>query len=174
MSKKLTNDKYNKILDFKEEEKEYKLYCRGKSKKFTGYTDWKKHILEKLKSINTVEDYNDFKHYCVHRERASKEVPQSFLAIIALFLPIYFELFIDDRDKIWGKIVFIVLLFFLVGYIVYIFVRDTRVHYFYEDLVEIINDNEQQIIKVIESRNTRRVKVFNYHIKCRDTKMNFY
>lgn len=158
MSKKKTNNRYSNILDFETEEKEYKLYIKGKSKRYYGYSDWKKHILKRLKSIKSIEYYNDFKYYCIDRNRTSKEAPQSFLTIIALFLPIYFQLFIGDRDTAWGEIAFVCLLIILIGYIAYIFARDTRVHYFYEDLVQIIDEYEEEILENIEMRNSEKNK----------------
>lgn len=140
------------IMNFSKEEKIYKEYYLNKNEKYHFYSDWKKRIQSKLNRIRNVKEYDDFYRYCLNKKRSSKEVPQSFMAIMGIFLPIYFGLFIDDRDTFIGEIAFAISLAVLVGYILYIFLKDTTTHYFYEDLCEIVLDSREVIVSEIEER----------------------
>lgn len=152
MGKKNLKQRFDHIINFSEEEKIYKEYYRNKSKKYKFYSDWKSHIIEILSQIQTQKEYDDFKHHCYNKERSTKEVPQIFMAIIAIFLPIYFSLFVQERETIIGQIVFIVVLMILIIDVLCIFLRDTTASYFYQDLAKIVEENEEEFINAIEIR----------------------
>lgn len=152
MSKKQSNNKYSNILKFSSEEKEYKKYFEGKSTKYSGYTAWKKHILECLKKIKSIEEYNDLKHHCSTGKQWTKDTPQFLMTVMGLFLPIYLaNIFVIDNIFLNSVIVIGILIFSVI--LLLRLAKDEMLKgYFYQDLTEIIVDNEKEIINDIELR----------------------
>lgn len=83
------NNPYAEIIDLKVELSEYKKLCKGKSKKFKKYSDWKEHIVGLLSKIDNDRDLVDFKHYCINIQRPSIGQGNLFVQLILVLMSIY-------------------------------------------------------------------------------------
>ena len=125
---------YNSILNFKIEQKEYALLCKGKSKKYKLYTDWEEHIIECISKFKDEKDLYNFKRYCMNRERTSSKMPEMFATYIGLLITIYLDRLTD------GLPLFVWLLIF-VGIVSWTIIQHKMVireSYFFKDLIDII------------------------------------
>ena len=105
---------YNSILNFKTEQKEYALLCKGKSKKYKLYTDWEEHIIECISKFKDEKDLYNFKRYCLNRERTSSKMPEMFATYIGLLITIYLDRLIDGLPLLVWLLFFVGIVFLYV------------------------------------------------------------
>ena len=125
---------YNSILNFKIEQKEYALLCKGKSKKYKLYTDWEEHIIERISKFKDEKDLYNFKRYCMNRERTSSKMPEMFATYIGLLITIYLDRLTDGLPLLVWLLVF-------VGIVSWTIIQHKMVireSYFFKDLIDII------------------------------------
>ncbi len=134
---------YQEIMDFDKERKEYLNLCKNKSKKYTYYTDWEKHITKCVSTISKERDLYNFKHYCIRRARATAKMPEIFAAYSTLLLTICFNKF----DSIWSCALTILL---ALGVIIFAMHQHKIAIYeshFFSDLIGMIKKIEKITIK---------------------------
>ena len=85
------------IIDFNAELKEYKYLCRRKSKKFTYYLDWKKHMFSLIEKFEDKNDLENFKYFCRNRERSTRSTASTYLSLIIMFATVCIDNFIVDN-----------------------------------------------------------------------------
>lgn len=131
---------YAEIIDLDKEVKEYKKLCRCKSKKFTYYTEWEKHIRELLSKFASEKDLYNFKRYCINYERTAKLIPSFYINFMVLYLTIFIDKFIKELNiLIWLFLFLLSVLLTLCQNLAY-----SKEAYFYRDIIEIIEDFQQQ------------------------------
>lgn len=130
---------YQKIMDIEEEQKEYGLLCRGKSKKYKVYTEWEQHILENLEKCKLRDDLYNFKRYCINADRSVSKAPDMFINYIIFFLTIAIEKFVVEINGIIWLVGFLLSLF----YSIYSSKRLVKESYFFADIIELIEKVEK-------------------------------
>ena len=135
------NNPYSEIINLNAELSEYKKLCRGKSKKYTKYTEWKDHIVELLSKIENERNLIDFKHYCINIQRPSAGQGNMFVQLILVLLPIYLTLVSVPNKELFLIICFIILTAMAVaGY------NDLEMpNRFYDDILEVIGEMEREM-----------------------------
>ena len=80
-------------LDLLYEEKCFKAFCRGKSKKYTYYSEWETYIKKRINStLTTKEQLHDFKHYCKIKRDTIKSYSSMSKDIYIVFFSVIFTL----------------------------------------------------------------------------------
>ncbi len=134
------NNPYSEIINLNAELSEYKKLCRGKSKKYTKYTEWKDHIIELLSKIENERDLIDFKHYCINIQRPSIGQGNLFVQLILVLLSIYLTLV-----SVPYKEAFLVICFVVLTAMTVIAYNDLEMpNRFYGDVLEIISEMEKK------------------------------
>lgn len=131
---------YHGIIDINKEYKEYGRFCRGKSEKFTVYTEWETHIKDLLATFESPQDLYDFKHYCINADRTQAKAPEMYTAYIALLIPLYLDIFWKDMPVHLS----IILLFGVVLFAMLASKKLTRESHFFEDVINIIESVEKE------------------------------
>lgn len=149
MSKTRKKQPYIEIIDLQSEIKEYMKLCRGKSEKFTYYLDWKKHIIEKLLNLKSLDEIENFKHYLINHNRVNKSI---YIQIVPLLI-FYFTIMFGNLPKevnnqalnllvnlIVNLIVALILVF--ISLIIILFQNDyyNKEYCFYCDVLEILEE----------------------------------
>ena len=128
------------IIDFNAELKEYKYLCRRKSKKFTYYLDWKKHMFSLIEKFEDKNDLENFKYFCRNRERSTRSTASTYLSLIIMFATVCIDNFIVDINLL----VWILIFFIIIGIIVWQNNAYEKENYFYKDILEIIQEVESK------------------------------
>ncbi len=129
---------YQEIFDFTIELKEYKKLCRGRSKKYKYFSDWKEYIVSCLEKFDTKKDIDNFKHYCINAERTGRMIPDLYINYIILFITICIDRYVKELNWIVWLVIFILtLVFIILGSDFY-----NKDNYFYKDIVDIIEETE--------------------------------
>lgn len=136
MAKK--NQPYSEIIDVKKELKEYKKLCRGKSKKYTYYLDWKKHILELYKGLDTNDKVINFKHYLINENRINDMIYEPYVPVMLFF----YTALISYQIKKMNMNYLIFALVLLVITILLTNANNKKQMCFISDLIEIIEEFE--------------------------------
>ena len=141
MSKK--NQPYSEIIDLQKELKEYRKLCRGKSKEFTYYLDWKQYMvkqIQKLKEPDKKDKIINFKHFLINANRVNKNINQVFITIMIFIGTIMFT-------KTNLKIDFPLLLLLLIAIMLFLLLghdKNNKEYCFYCDLIEIVKEIENE------------------------------
>lgn len=129
---------YIEIVDMEAERNEYSLLCRGKSKKYSLYSDWEEHMTECLSRFETYKDLYNFKRFCINSERTSTKAPDMFISYVALLLTVCLDILFEGLNS-W---LLVIMLLALLAYTIYqnkILIRES---FFYQDVIEIIDKLE--------------------------------
>lgn len=130
---------YCEILDLHNEMIEYKKLCRGKSKKYKYYSDWKNYIISRIDKFATKKDVENFKHYCINAARVGKRILDLFINYMVLFVTIYIDRFVVNLDLyVWLTILLSSFIIVIVGSDSY-----NKENCFYNDIIDIINEYEK-------------------------------
>ena len=141
MSKK--NQPYSEIIDLQKELNEYRKLCRGKSKKYTYYLDWKQYMVEqlqKLKEPDKKDKIINFKHFLINYNRENKNLNQVFIAIMIFVVSILL-----NKTNIEMNFFSLMLIVFIIM-VCMLLARDNnnKEYCFYCDLIEIIEEIENE------------------------------
>lgn len=138
--KKRSKQPYFETVDLEFELKEYRKLCRGTSKKFTYYLDWKKYISDKFSKLDSPDKTENFKHYLINNSRVNKSIYIQSVPIMIFYFTIIFGEIFQDADLLSLFIGVMFTLFFI------LFENDyyEKEHYFYCDLIEILEEIEKR------------------------------
>lgn len=139
----MKKEPYKEVINIKEEKKEYGRLCRGVSKEFRVYSDWKEHIKQCLLAFRTEKDLNNFKRYCINIDRGEKRLLEMIINYICMLIPIYF-LFYNEKYKMISFFSIVVGVFCVILLYNHMITQITRESYFYQDLLEIICEIEKE------------------------------
>lgn len=131
---------YSEIIDISEELKEYRKLCRGKSKKFIYYLDWKKYISEKLSRLDTPDKKENFKHYLINHNRVNKNTKSYFITLMIFCMNLYINK-IDAKFNFLSLTISITIILFQMIYQSDIYEKE---YCFYCDLIEILEEIEKE------------------------------
>lgn len=131
---------YLEIIDLKKELKEYKLLCKGKSKKFKYYSDWKHKMIEKFSVIESIEELENIKRYFMNKERlipvSSNVYLQITISIVTVFL---------SSCNVDYKEFFIFLCYMIITFIIATTMfKNSPQNIFYRDLIEILEEIKKE------------------------------
>lgn len=131
---------YKEIIDIRKELKEYKRLCRGESKEFITYTNWKSHILSAFSVIKSKDQLSDLKHYLVNYKRIEKNNNIIYVNYTILFLTISLTYLFNEFKLI------VFLIEFIVCTIMSLVMSDSinKEYCFYCDMIEIIKEIERE------------------------------
>lgn len=134
--KKRSKQPYSEIVDLKFELKEYRKLCKGTSKKFTYYLEWKKHISDKLSKLDSLDKVENFKHYLINHSRINKSMYIQLVPIMIFCFTIIFGKIFQDADLISLFMGIMLILFFI------LFENDyyDKERCFYCDVLEILEE----------------------------------
>lgn len=146
-------------IDFKSERKEYKKLCRGKSKKYKNYLEWRDYILGIIDNFG-IKALENLRHLCLYQEEIEKHGKEIFPSLAIAFITLYFSLFDNVKmDGITLGIMGAVAAFS----ITYFYLDDTCSMGFYRDVAEIVKEKiealpeeERSLIK-INSDNSQKL-----------------
>ena len=130
---------YSEIINLSAELKEYKKLCKGKSKKFTYYLDWKKYISEKLTKLESHDKVENFKHFILNHNRVNKNINTYFVTIMIFCLNFYINKIIAEYD--WLTITIFIL--FIIFQLLFQSDANEKEYCFYCDLIEIVEEIEK-------------------------------
>ena len=82
---------YREIINIDIELKEYIKLCKGKSKKYLYYSDWKAHIQELFSKFQSNDQIENFKHFLLNGRRISSAFSADYIPIIILYFTIIFS-----------------------------------------------------------------------------------
>ena len=131
---------YSEIIDISEELKEYQKLCRGKSKKFIYYLDWKKYISEKLSRLDTPDKKENFKHYLINHNRVNKNINSYFITLMIFCINLYINK-IDANFDLFSLTISIAIIIFQMVYQSDVYEKE---YCFYCDLIEILEEIEKK------------------------------
>lgn len=129
---------YQEILYLEEERAEYLKVCKGKSQKYTLYTQWRAHIYKLLERVPSEEYFSNFTHFLMLRIRGAKDVEAIELQVMLTFLSISIGLncFTEGLGQVGATL--------LIGVPLAIIIKDVLSGYhkrrFYEDLFSIARE----------------------------------
>lgn len=146
-------------IDFQSEKKEYKMLCRGKSKKYKNYLDWRDYILSIIDNFG-IKALENLRHLCLYQEKIEKHGKEIFPSLAIAFITLYFPLV--DNTNIDGITLGIVAAF--VSFIIsYFYLDDTCSMGFYHDVAEIVKKKieslpeEERLLIKINSDNSQKL-----------------
>lgn len=152
-------NKYIYGINFTSEIKEYKKLCRGKSKKYKNYLQWRDSILKAIDSLN-IETLENFRHFCLYQEELEMHGKDIFLALAIAFITLYFPLI--DSEKIDGITLGIAAAF--ISFIIsYLYFDNNFSRIFYRDVAEIVKEKieslpeEERLLIKINSDNSQKL-----------------
>jgi hypothetical protein len=132
------------IINWKKEIKEYKHVCMGRSNEFTYYSEWKEHIISLLDKIKNENDMENFKHFCRNRERSTRSSPTLYFELMVVFITVYIGNVLDKPNPFLLISMFVIAMFFIMlPHKAY-----EKEHYFYIDILEIIEEKEKTNSKI--------------------------
>lgn len=131
---------YSEIIDISEELKEYKKLCRGKSKKFIYYLNWKKDISEKISRLDTPDKKENFKHYLINHNRVNKNTNSYFITLMIFCMNLYISK-IDAKFNFFSLTISIAIIIFQIVYQSDVYEKE---YCFYCDLIEILEETENK------------------------------
>lgn len=140
---------YLEIIDISAELKEYRKLCRGKSKKFIYYLDWKKYISEKISRLDTPDKKENFKHYLINHNRVNKNTNSYFITLMIFCMNLYINK-IDAKFNFFSLTISIIIILFQMIYQSDVYEKE---YCFYCDLIEILEEIEK---KETESCHTQK------------------
>lgn len=146
-------------IDFKSEKNEYKKLCKGKSKKYKNYLEWRDNILELIYSFD-VKALENFRHLCLYQEEIEKHGKDIFPALVIAFVSLYFS-FIDNVNI--NGITFGILAAVVSFIITYFYLDDNCSMNFYHDVSEIVKEKieslpeEERLLIKINSDNSKNL-----------------
>lgn len=130
---------YFEIIDLQSELNEYRKLCKNKSKKYTYYLDWKKHISDKLAKLDSHDKIENFKHYLINYNRVSHNITSYYITLMIFSLNFYFSK-IDTKLNTLSLIISIII---IVSAMIYDSDFYNKEYCFYCDLIEIIEEKEK-------------------------------
>ena len=136
----MKHNPYVEIIDLEAEQKEYAKLCNGKSKKFHHYTDWEEHITDCLKKFQTQKDLYNFKRFCLNLSRSVGQAPNMALSYFILLATVFVDNILDGVSPIFVLLGAIL----LIGYMLKKNKEIARESYFYADIIEIIESQEEE------------------------------
>lgn len=133
---------YREIIDLSAELKEYRRLCKGKSRKFTYYSEWKRHMMNSISKLKDEEKMENMKHYYINLERSTKGLPMYYLEIMIVFVTILIDKVVDIKINYWAFIIM-----FLTFVLVTLLQKNsyTKEHNLYSDVISIIDEVEEKI-----------------------------
>ena len=141
MSKK--NQPYSEIIDLQKELKEYRKLCRGESKEFTYYLDWKRYMVEqiqKLKEPDKKDKIINFKHFLISNSRVNKNINQVFIAIM-IFVG---TILLNKTDFKIDFFALVVIVLIIIVSMLLAHDRNNKEYCFYCDLIDIVEEIENE------------------------------
>lgn len=139
-----------KLIDLKEEFKEYKRFEAGKSKKYRSYQEWDDHIQSILYTIESPIDMHNLKRHCLDVVRAGDDVSKIFWGYVGLSFPLLLAISTFDESVILKTLILFALLFYIIAAARYV----SRKKNFYQDMLTAIKQIESK--SSISSRQTQR------------------
>lgn len=130
---------YSEIINLRTELKEYKKLCRGKSKEFIYYLDWKKYISEKLTKLDNCDKVENFKHFLLNHNRVNKNINTYSVTIMIFCL----SLIINNINAEYNWISLIILILIILFAMMYQSDVQNKEYCFYCDLIEIVEEIEK-------------------------------
>ncbi len=127
---------YSEIINLSEELKEYRKLCRGKSKKFTYYLEWKEYILKQLSKLDTVQKKENLKHFLISNNRVNKNMKSYFTTLMIFCITI----FIDKINENYNFLALVVIILMVLFQIMYQSDKNDKEYCFYCDLIEILEE----------------------------------
>ena len=142
------------INNIKKELKDYKDLCRNKSgRTYSTYSDWKEHIIELLKPFD-VKLLENFKHYCIYREKTENRSQVVFLPVSISFISFYMSHLDWPEQWFWMELItYTTAAMVAAAVIAWSYSSYTLLKDFYEDVAIII----QEYIESIPSDDKRRL-----------------
>lgn len=137
---------YGEFIRLHTESEEYRKLCRCKSKKFTFYSDWEKHIKALIAPISAKNKLNDFKHYLISCERTRNSIIPLYVQFVVFFTTVYV-----DKEINLGLYGTLLILF--ISFITCI-VHQGKLQNeadFYKDVIQIVEAEEKKILNPVES-----------------------
>lgn len=138
---------YYEIIKLDEELKDYKLLCKGKSKKYKYYSDWKTHISEILSKfvlcdeLETYKNIENFKHYLINHKRVNKNINMYFVSVMIFFMSIFFNSYFNKMK--YSFVVLLITALVVVGLIIIQSDSNDKEYCFYCDLIDIVEEMEK-------------------------------
>lgn len=133
---------YREIINIEIELKEYRILCRGKSKKYFYYLDWKAHIQELFFKFQSNDQIENFKHFLLNRQRISSAFSADYIPTIIL----YFTIIFSKMQNEYSIIICVLLLAFTVFFIMSGHYKYHEEFYFYCDLIKILEEIKKAMI----------------------------
>lgn len=146
---------YSEIIDISEELKEYRRLCRGKSKKFTYYLEWKEYISKKMLKLDTPDKKENFKHFLINHNGVNKNTNSYFITIMIFCMNIY----ISKMDVKYNFISITISIMIIMFQIMHQSDVHEKEYYFYCDLIEILEEIEKkEVDKCITMNQTMKMQ----------------
>lgn len=133
---------YREILDLQKEFKEYNKLCRGKSRKFCYYSDWKNHILSLIQKLDTLEKKDNLKHYLINCKRVNNLIDSHYIEIMLVCITLLLDKYLGNYS-IWA---FIGLFLLVLMELLLSADKYHKEYCFYCDIIEILEERETHAI----------------------------
>ncbi len=135
---------YKEIIDLKREMREYKKLCRGKSREYTYYTDWKAAMLQLFQKLTTPDSVGNLKHYLIYCERVNNNFNSHFVEIMLVCVTLLVDHYVVDIP-LWSLLGGII-----ISLIILLLSNDSnnKEYCFYCDLIEVIEEREMQLLSI--------------------------
>lgn len=135
----MKNKPFSEIMDFDEERDEYIKLCKCKSENYTYYSEWEQHITDCIQNISDPEKVENFRRYCISRERTTSKSPELFGTYAGLLIGACTGILLN---KIPDSLAYVILLILVATFLIfYVLKQHKDVIYessFFEDIIEII------------------------------------
>lgn len=142
MSRSKKHQPYKEIIDLEKELKEYKKLCRGNSRKFTYYTEWRQYILSLSQNLNTTDSICNLKHYLINCERVNDNWNSHYIEIMLVCITLLVDRYVVNFS-FWTLLSAIIICL-----IILLLHNDSnnKEYCFYCDLIDIIEERETQLL----------------------------
>ncbi len=139
---------YREIINLAPELKEYRKLCRGKSKKFTYYLEWKEHISKELLKLESYNRVENFKRFLINHNRVNKNINTYHVSLIIFGETMIFNTFdiFKESDEKCNILTFsnIIMLFLCIAIVILGIIHQSdyynKEYCFYCDVLEILEE----------------------------------
>lgn len=145
-------------INFQYEKKEYKKLCRGKSKKYKNYLEWRDYILGIIDNLG-IKALENLRHLCLYQEEIEKHGKEIFPSLAIAFISLYFPLIDNVNNAMTLGGIFAIATFS----ITYSYLDDTCSMGFYRDVAEIVKEKieslpeEERLLIKINSDDSQKL-----------------
>ena len=155
--------KYSYGINYRYEIKEYKKLCKGKSKKYKNYLEWRDYILELIDGFDA-KTLENFRHLCLYNEDIDTDGKDVFLPLAIGLTTLFISLDMGaNKNMPMDGGIFAIAAAFISFIITYFYLDYNFSKNFYRDVAEIVKEKieslseEERLLITINSNKSQKL-----------------